>query len=76
MTEEQTLSFEAALTKLEEIVTELEKEDVPLEKAIDFYQEGMKLSQLCDKKLQAAEKKMTNILNEENKTEPFNLQEE
>lgn len=69
------LSFEEALHKLEEIVSQLEKEDVPLEKAIALYEEGMQLSKTCDAILSGAQEKMTHILNNENKMEPFELQE-
>ncbi len=74
--EKENLSFEEALTKLEEIVNKLEQEDVPLESAINYYQEGMKLSNLCDDILKNAQKKMTQILNEEEEIEPFELREE
>lgn len=74
--EKENLSFEEALTKLEEIVNKLEQEDVPLESAINYYQEGMKLSNLCDDILKNAQKKMTQILNEEKEIEPFELREE
>lgn len=70
------LTFERALAELEVIVEHLEKDDVPLEKAIDYYEKGMKLSKLCDEKLQLAEEKMTEIMNEENESEPFNVQED
>ena len=76
MEENKTVSFEDALKKLEHIVLELEKEEVPLEKAIDLYQEGMQLSKLCDEKLQKAENKMVQVLNKEDEIEPFDLQEE
>lgn len=69
------LSFEDAVKKLEEIVAKLEAEDVPLEKAINFYQEGMTLSKLCDDKLQEAQEKVTKILND-NQEEPFEIQGE
>ncbi len=74
--DEKKLSFEEAVKKLEDIVAKLEEEDVPLEKAIDYYQEGMKLSKLCDEKLQEAQEKVTQILNDNNEEEPFELQEE
>ncbi len=44
MTKETDLSFEDAMLKLEEIVEKLEEGDVPLEKAINHFQEGMQLS--------------------------------
>lgn len=74
--DEKKISFEEAVKKLEDIVAKLEEEDVPLEKAIDYYQEGMKLSKLCDEKLLEAQEKVTQILNDNNEEEPFELQEE
>jgi exodeoxyribonuclease VII small subunit len=76
MEEKKEMTFEEALTKLEVIVGQLEHEDIPLEKAIDYYQEGMKLSKLCDEKLTAASEKMTQMINEENEVKPFHIQEE
>lgn len=70
------LTFEKALTELEEIVVKLESADVPLEEAIDFYQAGMKLSKLCDEKLTDAQDKMTQILTDEDKLQPFVDEEE
>lgn len=72
----EELSFEEALTKLEEIVEKLEVGDVPLEKAINYYQEGMKLSKICSDKLNNVQKKMTQIMNEQGEMEPFEIQEE
>lgn len=70
------LTFEQAITKLEEIVNKLEEEDVPLEKAMNYYQEGMKLSKICDDILKNAQEKMVNILNDNGDSVPFDLQED
>lgn len=51
-------SFEAAIEKLETIVTRLENGDVPLEEAIELFQEGMRLSQYCSQKLEQVERKI------------------
>jgi exodeoxyribonuclease VII small subunit len=59
------LNFEEAMEQLEAIVTKLESGDVPLEKAIEWFQEGMRLSQLCGQKLDTVERKIE-ILVEEN----------
>ncbi|AUJ26310.1 MULTISPECIES: exodeoxyribonuclease VII small subunit [Virgibacillus] len=75
MTEEE-LSFEEAMQQLEEVVEKLETGDVPLEKAISYYQDGMKLSKLCTDKLNQVEEKMTKIMNEQGELEGFPLQEE
>jgi exodeoxyribonuclease VII small subunit len=48
-------SFEKNLERLEAIVSELEQADLPLEKALEFYEEGMKLSEICHKQLEEAE---------------------
>lgn len=61
---EETLSFEAALEKLETIVSRLENGDVPLEQAIELFQEGMKLSHLCSGKLEQAERKIEMLVEE------------
>lgn len=62
--EEKSISFEAAMEKLEEIVAKLENGDVPLEQAIDLFQEGMKLSQLCSQKLEQVERKIEMLVEE------------
>lgn len=76
MAEEKKQSFEEAMQQLEEIVSKLEQGDVPLEQAIGYYQEGMKLSKICGDKLEQVEKQMVEIVNNAGKTEPFTVQEE
>ncbi|MBY9081504.1 exodeoxyribonuclease VII small subunit [Paenibacillus sp. HN-1] len=63
--EEAELGFEEAMDQLELIVRELEHGDVPLEKAIDLFQQGMKLSQLCGSKLEQVERKIEMIVEED-----------
>lgn len=67
------ISFEDAMAQLETIVEQLEDGDVPLEKAIDLFQQGMKLSQICSKKLEQVEQKIEMIVEEggELKRKPF-----
>ncbi|MEW9699126.1 exodeoxyribonuclease VII small subunit [Paenibacillus sp. SI8] len=55
---ETEVSFEQAMEQLERIVAQLESSDVPLEKAIELYQEGVRLSHLCGVKLEQVEKKI------------------
>lgn len=59
------LNFEQAMSQLEEIVDELEHGDVPLEKAIELFQKGMGLSQLCSQKLEQVERKIEMIVEED-----------
>ncbi len=47
--------FEKNLERLDSIVRQLEDVDVPLEKALKLYEEGMKISEACQKQLQEAE---------------------
>jgi exodeoxyribonuclease VII small subunit len=54
MTETAELSFEDALKQLEKIVSELESGSAPLEKSLALYQEGARLKQLCEERLEAA----------------------
>jgi exodeoxyribonuclease VII small subunit len=56
--EKEQLSFEEAMQKLEEIVGRLENGDVPLETAIELFQEGMTLSRLCGSKLEQVESRI------------------
>jgi exodeoxyribonuclease VII small subunit len=50
--------FEAALSRLEEIVQELEKGDLPLEQSLKLFEEGIKLSRICNKRLEDAERRV------------------
>ncbi|GAK06543.1 MULTISPECIES: exodeoxyribonuclease VII small subunit [Geomicrobium] len=75
-TNDEKLTFEQAMTSLEEIINQLEAGDVPLEKAIDMYQQGMTLSKQCHEQLQHVEKKMDQIVNEDGEVEAFQMSEE
>ncbi len=59
-----SLTFEDALKQLEEIVDKLEAGEVPLEQAIDLFQDGMLLSQVCSQKLEKVEQKIETLLEE------------
>jgi exodeoxyribonuclease VII small subunit len=48
-------SFEKNLERLDAIVQQLEDAELPLEKALQLYEEGMKLSEVCHQQLQEAE---------------------
>ncbi|MEK8127523.1 exodeoxyribonuclease VII small subunit [Paenibacillus filicis] len=63
--EQSTPSFEQAIEQLERIVARLESGDVPLEQAIELFQDGMKLSQLCGQKLEQVERKIEVLLEQE-----------
>jgi len=55
-------TFEQSMKQLEQIVQELEDGDLPLEKAIKKFEEGIKLTKLCSEKLDETEKKISVLL--------------
>ena len=52
------ISFEEAMKRLEEIVSHLEKGDIPLEESIRLFEEGSGLLALCSSQLEEAEQKV------------------
>ena len=66
--------FEDALSKLEKIVSQLEEGDVSLEESLKLFEEGIRLSRLCNQKLEEAEKRVEILLKGEDgalKAHPF-----
>ena len=55
------ITFEDAAEKLETIVEAMESEELPLEKLLVQYEEGTKLVKVCESKLQAAGKRITQL---------------
>jgi exodeoxyribonuclease VII small subunit len=53
-----SLPFEKAMQELEQIVGQLERGDVPLEKSIEIYERGNKLKAHCEALLKKAELKV------------------
>lgn len=70
------VTFEKAMTNLEAIVKRLEENDVPLEEAIDLFQEGVSLSKLCHQRLQKVEEKMDQIIEQDGESKPFDIRED
>ncbi len=73
------ITFETAVEKLESIVEAMESEELPLEKLLVQYEEGTKLVKICESKLQAAEKRITQLeenLEGELATRPVTLEGE
>ena len=65
--------FEECLQRLEQILAELERGDIPLERAVTLFEEGMKLSTTCRKELEDAEGKVEILLKQNGRiqAEPF-----
>ncbi|MDM8333079.1 exodeoxyribonuclease VII small subunit [Limosilactobacillus panis] len=57
-------SFEDQLTKLQEIVNQLEQGNVPLEEAIEQFKAGIKLSKQLQQKLTSAEKTLGHLIDD------------
>jgi len=55
-------TFEQAMQQLEQIVQDLESGDMPLEKAIRKFEEGIQLSKYCTGKLDESEKRITVLM--------------
>jgi exodeoxyribonuclease VII small subunit len=55
-------NFEAALKRLEEIVRKLESGDLPLEAALQLFEEGIRLSRFCHTTLGEAERRVEILL--------------
>ncbi len=55
------IKFEKAMSRLEEIVEELEKGDLDIDKSLQIFEEGIKMSRICSKKLSEAEAKIEKL---------------
>ena len=72
-------SFEKAIGDLEKLVKALESGDLPLEKALEKFEAGIKLSRYCSEKLDDAEKRVTLLMADEageTVERPFDLEPE
>ena len=56
-----SLTFEAALKRLEEIVRQLESGEAPLDEAITLYEEGDRLKRQCEARLKDAQMRIEQI---------------
>lgn len=63
------LTYEQAYKRLEEIVEKLENGIVPLEESMKLFEEGTKLANFCNTKLNAAEQKFTQLITENSESD-------
>lgn len=66
MTNDKTLTFEAASARLEEIVKMLEKGNLSLDESLSLYEEGVGLVRFCNGALENAERKIKVLSKGEN----------
>ena len=59
---DRELSFEQALTRLEEIVERMEGGDLSLDESLSLFQEGVGLSQVCSRQLNTAEERIHKLV--------------
>ena len=67
--QEQARSFEASLEALEQIVRQLEGGDLPLEKSLELFEQGIRLSRECQERLSQAERRIE-VLMRDNQGRP------
>lgn len=79
MTKKPSIDLEKSLASLETIVEELESGDLPLEKAMQKFEEGVKLTRSCQSALRDAEQKVEILLKSaggEESLEDFDVEED
>jgi exodeoxyribonuclease VII small subunit len=74
MPDEAPINFEAGLEQLENIVKEMETAELPLDRALELFERGVKLSAACRKQLEDAETKVEILMKRagEVQPQPFN----
>ena len=60
--QEQGRSFESSLDALEQIVRQLESGDLPLERSLELFEQGIRLSRECQERLSQAERRIEILL--------------
>ncbi|WP_294730885.1 exodeoxyribonuclease VII small subunit [uncultured Faecalibaculum sp.] len=60
--ETQQLTFQQAMVRLDEIVRQLNSGNLELEKAMELFEEGLKLTQQCEVQLKAFENRMNTLI--------------
>ena len=74
----KTINLEKSIDDLEKLVDELESGDLPLEKAMKKFEEGIKLTRQCQAALKEAEQKVEILVQSaggEEALEPFDIED-
>ncbi len=73
---ENEANFEEAIKSLEQIANELEKGDLNLDESVTKFEEGMKLSKMCNDILESAEKRISILIKKDDEVteEDFNVE--
>lgn len=59
--EEKSMTLEEAFRRLDEILAQMQKPDLPLEESFKLYEEGSRLLAFCNSSVDTIEKKMIEI---------------
>lgn len=70
----EKMTYEEAVSRLEEIIHLLENDNIDLEKSISLFQEGVELSHYCDEKLKNIQKRVAQIY-EDGQLQEFKTEE-
>lgn len=75
--DQKQLSFEQGCERLEEIVEQLEDGELSLERSLELFEQGVRLSQDCRQQLEAAETRVEILMKRggDRKAQPFELDE-
>ena len=68
--ENPTPPFETGLQELEQIVKEMEGGELPLERALELFEKGMKISENCRKQLEEAETRVEMLVRKGDRMQP------
>jgi len=74
----EDIPFEEAMGKLETIVGELEEGELPLERSLELFEDGVRLSRACVQRLDAAERRIEILMKDaggEDQPQPFEAPE-
>ena len=71
----EKINFEENITKLENIVRELESGNVALDDALEKFNEAFKISKECDAKLKEVSDSLNKVLNKDGNLEEFKIEE-
>ena len=69
----EEIKFEEAIKKLEDISKELESGKLDLDESVSKFEEGMKLSKICTKMLNEAEKRINILIDKDGEVKEENF---
>ena len=68
--DKSAVSFEQGLSELEAVVKEMETSELPLERALELFERGVSLSEVCRKQLEEAETRVEILMRKNDRVQP------